>query len=211
MSRRSIAFATTLAVVFSLISIFILDRPIAEMVHRFGGQQARFLALGTSILEIVSGMTLSKFALGLVLILIGAALLFWKTKKHVAWIFLFVACTHLSARLSAGVLKEVFHRLRPYEVLTTNAWDHQFFSAHGGSFPSGHAAHFWALFFPLAFLFPRLRIPLLILPVFIGIARIGVNDHWLSDVFASVAICGLLTLVLIWLFRLNQGRPAAAT
>jgi len=45
------------------------------------------------------------------------------------------------------MLKEVFDRLRPFEVIAKENWDSQFFVSGGSSFPSGHAAHFWALIF----------------------------------------------------------------
>jgi membrane-associated phospholipid phosphatase len=201
MSRRSIFLATVLASVLSIASILLFDRPVAQLMHLVGGEHSRFLMAGTRVLEVASGMTFSKFALGIALIIAGAALFGLRQSRHVAWILLFVGCTHFTARLIAGVLKEVFHRLRPFEVLANGAWDSQFFSAHGGAFPSGHAVHFWALFFPLAFLFPLIRIPLLILPIFMAVARVGVNDHWLSDVLTSIAICSAVTLFFIWIFR----------
>ncbi len=204
MNRRSLAYVAALAIALSILSIFVLDRPIALLVHQLGGEDSRFLQNGTTALELASGMTFSKFALGFVLILAGAALFAWRAKRQVAWILLFLGSTHLVARLTAGVLKEVFHRSRPFEVLPSGAWNHQFFTAHGSAFPSGHAAHFWALYFPLAFLFPRWRLPLLILPTFIVIARIGVNDHWLSDILGSIAIAALVTLLFVWIFRWNQ-------
>ena len=205
MTRRSITLVTVLVSLLSVLSIFVFDRPVAELVQRLGGEHSRFLAVGTRVLEVVFGMTFSKFALGLTLMIAGAALLAWAPGRHIAWILLFVGSTHFTARLITGVLKEVFHRLRPFEVLTNGAWNSQFFTAHGNGFPSGHASHVWALFFPLAFLFPFLRIPLLIPPVFIALARVGVNDHWLSDVLASVAIGGAVTLFFIWIFRWQKG------
>ena len=201
MNRRSIAGATLLTIVLSIISILLIDRPMAELVHRLGGEHSQLLATGTSVLELVFGMTLSNFALGFALIIAGLAFFAWKATRHIAWMLLFVGCTHFTARLAVGVLKEVFHRLRPYEVLASGEWNNEFFTAHGGAFPSGHATHFWSLFFPLALLFPGARIPLLILPIFIAAARVGVNDHWLSDVFAAIAVCGLVTLLFVWVFR----------
>jgi membrane-associated phospholipid phosphatase len=201
MSRRSLALVTLLAAVFSVVSISLFDRPIAQLVHHLGGEHSRVFGVGTRVLEIAFGMTFSKFALGFVLVFAGAALLAWRRGRDVAWILLFIGWTHFTARLIAGVLKEVFHRLRPFEVLADGAWDSLFFTAHGGAFPSGHAAHFWGLFFPLAFLFPLLRVPLLVLPIFIAVARVGVNDHWFSDVLASIAICSCVTLFFIWIFR----------
>ena len=121
---------------------------------------------------------------------------------------LFLGSAQCVTRLIAGTLKGVFERLRPFEVIQAGDWDWKFFSGHGNSFPSGHSAHFWGLYFPLAYLFPRYRIPLLIIPIFISIARIGVNDHWCSDVTGSMAIAGLVTLVFIAVFRM---KPPQAT
>ena len=75
-------------------------------------------------------------------------------------------------------------------------------------FRPGTAAYFWGLFFPLAFLFPRYRIPFLVIPLFITVARVGVNDHWCSDVLASAAIAAAITLFFIWIFRM---KPATAS
>src|SRR5438045_7254340 len=122
---------------------------------------------------------------------------------------LFIGAPHVVTRLVAGVLKNVFHRLRPFEVIQAGNWDWKFFGDQGSSFPSGHSAHFWGLFFPLLFLFPRYRLPLLIVPVFISVARVGVNDHWCSDVIASAGLAALFTLAFIWVFRM-QGRISAS-
>jgi membrane-associated phospholipid phosphatase len=106
-------------------------------------------------------------------------------------------------RLTVTGLKEIFQRLRPFKVIEAGNWDWKFFSGHGDAFPSGHSAFFWGLFFPLAYVFPRYRLPLLIIPVFISIARVGVNVHWCSDVIASAGLAALVTLVFIWLFRMK--------
>jgi membrane-associated phospholipid phosphatase len=50
---------------------------------------------------------------------------------------------------------------------------------------------------------------LLILPLFITVARVGVNDHWCSDVLASAAIAALITLAFIWLFRMKSTQAGA--
>jgi membrane-associated phospholipid phosphatase len=43
----------------------------------------------------------------------------------------------------------------------------------------------------------------LIIPLFISFARVGVNDHWCSDVLDSVALAAAITLFFIWLFRMK--------
>jgi membrane-associated phospholipid phosphatase len=143
----------------------------------------------------------------------GALLFVAKSTRPLAWMLLFIATIHLVTRVTAGTLKNVFARLRPFEVIEAGNWDWNFFGERGSAFPSGHSAHFWSLFFPLAFLFPRYRWPLLIIPLFISVARVGVNDHWCSDVIASAAIAALLTLAFIWIFRMKpaQSPPAPST
>lgn len=110
------------------------------------------------------------------------------------WALLFVGLSQVTARFAADVLKPLLSRLRPYEALGSDGWHDTWFAAVGNSFPSGHAVHFWSLFFAVAVLFPRYTVPLAILPVLVSVARIAVNDHYLSDVIASVALAAFVTL-----------------
>ena len=211
MNRRQLLWTFLIAVVLTVLSIFLFDQPIAAFVQRAGGRESRILQEGTHWLEIASGLPIARYFLAY-LLLGGAALLFIaKSTRPAAWMLLFIGSTHVVTRLVAGVLKNVFHRLRPFEVIQAGNWDWKFFGDQGSSFPSGHSAHFWGLFFPLLFLFPRYRLPLLIVPVFISIARIGVNDHWGSDVIASAGLAALFTLAFIWLFHLQREPQSART
>jgi membrane-associated phospholipid phosphatase len=132
--------------------------------------------------EVVSLMTISKWALGGALVLAGLIAL--ALRSAAAAPLLLVGATHLVARLVAGVLKNVFGRLRPLEG---DAW-----FAGGGAMPSGHAIHWWSLYAALVFFFPRLRWWLLPVPVAISLARVLVNDHWVSDTIASAALAALI-------------------
>lgn len=207
MNRRQIVIAFLIALAVTLLSIFLLDQPIAAFAQRAGGRQSPLLQQGTHWLEVASGFLIDRYFLTYLLVGLGLLLFISRSTRSPAWVLLFVGCTHIVIRLTAGSLKNVFHRLRPFEVIQAGSWDWKFFGDQGSSFPSGHAAHFWGLFFPLALLFPQYRWPFLILPVFISIARVGVNDHWCSDVIASAAIAALLTLLFSWLFRM---KPATA-
>jgi membrane-associated phospholipid phosphatase len=210
MNRRQLAYSVLVALVLTLLGIFFFDQPIAAFVQRVGGRQSMLLQGGTHWLEIGTGQSIDRYFLTYVLLGLGALLFISKASRPIALILLFVGTAQIATRLTAGVLKNVFERLRPFEVIQAGNWDWKFFSGHGNSFPSGHSAFFWGLFFPLAYRFPRYRLPLLIIPVFITIARPGVNDHWCSDVVASAGLAALITLVFTWLFRmkLEQG-PAA--
>jgi membrane-associated phospholipid phosphatase len=209
MNQRQIGWSVLFALALTLLSIFFFDQPIAAFVQHAGGRQSAVLKEGTSWLEVAFGLRITQYFLTYLLVGLGAVLFISKTSRPVAWVLFFVGCTQVVTRLTVTGLKEVFERLRPFKVIEAGNWDWKFFSGHGDAFPSGHSAFFWGLFFPLAFLFPRYRLPLLIIPIFISIARVGVNVHWCSDVIASAGLAALITLGFIWLFRMKPaGRSA---
>jgi membrane-associated phospholipid phosphatase len=209
MNKRQIVYSFFVALVLTLLTIFFFDQPVAVFAQRVGGRQFAVLQQGTHWLEVASGFPIDRFFLAYLLLGASALLFISKSSRPVAWMLLFIGSTHLATRLIAGTLKNVFVRLRPFEVIEAGNWDWKFFGDHGSAFPSGHSAHFWSLFFPLAFLFPRYRLPLLIIPLFISVARVGVNDHWCSDVLASAALAALITLAFIWLFRMKPAQADA--
>jgi membrane-associated phospholipid phosphatase len=209
MNRRQLVYSVLVALVLTLLGIFLFDQPIAAFVQRAGGRQLVILQAGTHWLEILTGQSIARYFLTYVLLGLAALLFISKASRSIAWILLFVGTAQVVTRLTAGVLKGVFERLRPFEVIQAGNWDWKFFSGHGNSFPSGHSAFFWGLFFPLAYRFPRYRLPLLIVPIFISIARPGVNDHWCSDVVASACLAALITLVFTWFFRMKPVQSTA--
>src|SRR5687767_5653031 len=161
MNRRQIVYSIVVALALTLLSIFLFDQPIAAFVQKVDGRSSVILQQGTSFLEVVSGFPINRFALSYALLAASAILFVWKSTRAAAWMLLFIGSAQFVTRIMAGTLKNVFHRLRPFEVIEAGNWDWNFFGERGSSFPSGHSAHFWGLFFPLAFLFPRYRIPFL--------------------------------------------------
>jgi membrane-associated phospholipid phosphatase len=103
---------------------------------------------------------------------------------------------HLTSYFMALVVKSVFGRLRPTQLLDSQARDASWFVG-GGSFPSGHVAYYVSLFLPLMVVFPRWRWPLLFVPTFIVISRVNENDHFLSDTTGSIALVALITVGLM--------------
>lgn len=186
-----------LAAVLSLLTvlcIFAIDEPVARMISPAATRG--FVNPAVTAIEYAFGFPISKWLTGLVLLLIATALFFVKRHRQLAWLLLFAGLTQLTTRLIAGVLKNVFLRTRPHEGLP-DRW----FTDGGSAFPSGHAAHFWGLYFALAIVFPRLRIPLLVLAMFVSIARVAVNDHFVGDVMGSAAIAALVTAGFAFAFR----------
>jgi len=174
----------------TLLSIFLIDAPLARAIAPSVDANRTFVDPFVTVLEYAFGFPVSKFLTGFVLVVAGAALFAFR-RRPLARLLLYVGVAHLVSRLLAGVLKNVFLRARPYEA---NAG--AFFADNGSAFPSGHAAHFWALFFALALAFPRLRIPALILALLVSASRVLVNDHFVGDVLGSAAICAFVCAAL---------------
>ena len=69
------------------------------------------------------------------------------------------------------------------------------------AFPSGHAAFYSGLFFPLMLILPRWTFLWLLIPLFIIIARVVQHRHYLSDVTASIALAAVLAIAFRFLLR----------
>ncbi|HET9864716.1 MAG TPA: phosphatase PAP2 family protein [Steroidobacteraceae bacterium] len=186
--------------VLTVIGLAGFDRWTAIHLHQSGYEGLEWLLRGTEWLDTVTAKEISKFLLGL--LVTGAALLLLipAVTRRAARAVLFVGLAQLLGTLSTGVAKNLFGRLRPFELLQSGDWSHAWFVG-GSSFPSGHAGFYFGLFLPLAWLFPRWRWPLMLVPWFIAVARIDANHHFVSDVGLSIAMVGAITLGLAQLAR----------
>lgn len=207
MSKRGLAILAALCAVISLISIFAFDETIAMAVHHSGFENAALFVDGRSFLDIFTGrglvgshIGLGQFLLGSLFIVAGFAWWLARRASLAARGIVFAGAVQLVTIESAWLIKDFFGRMRPFQLIEKNDWSHVWFMG-SNSFPSGHNAFFWGLFLPLMYVFPRYRIALLIVPVFIALARIDENYHFLSDVLASIALAALVTLVAAMVLR----------
>jgi membrane-associated phospholipid phosphatase len=201
MSRRALAIVAALCATMALISIFTVDQAIALAVHDSGFENATFFERGREFLDYFTGrglvgshVGLGQFLLGGIFIVTGLIWLAIRRTSYAARAWIFTGMVQWLTIEAAWQIKDVFGRMRPYQLIEKNDWGHIWFMG-SNSFPSGHNAFFWGLFVPLMYLFPRWRIPLLVVPVFIGLARIDENYHFLSDVLASIALACLITWI----------------
>ncbi|HVF36057.1 MAG TPA: phosphatase PAP2 family protein [Candidatus Saccharimonadia bacterium] len=172
-----------------------LDRIVAEYVLGSGYQSAWLFSAGTTFLDTITGKEISKFLVGLVLCGFALALLVPARTRAIGRSTLFVGLVQLLGTLLTGVSKNLFGRLRPFQLLESGDWSNAWF-VDGSAFPSGHAGFYFGLFMPLAYLFPRWRWPLMLTPWFIAVARVNANDHFISDVAASIVMVAVLTLII---------------
>ena len=206
MTKRALAITAAICALLALLSIFVFDQHIAQAVHDSALASATIFVDGTRVLDAITGRSLlqshllSGVLLGGGLLLLG--ILGWLAHRRgfAVRALIFVGGVQLTTIACAWLLKHVFGRLRPYEVFVHGDWSHVWF-AGGNSFPSGHNAFVWGLFLPLMYLFPRWRFALLIIPLFIALARIDMSFHFLSDVLASIALAAFVTLIAASLLR----------
>lgn len=181
--------------VLALLGLLGLDQVVATGLHASAYEDLWLFHAGTTLLDTVTAKETSKFLLGLVLVACAGALFIPARTRGLARGTLFVGVVQLFSTLVAGVSKNLFGRLRPFEVLQSGDWSHAWFVG-GNSFPSGHAGFYFGLFLPLAFLFPRWRWPLVVIPWFIAVARVDANHHFMSDIGVSMVMAAALVLAL---------------
>jgi membrane-associated phospholipid phosphatase len=214
MSKRSLAWTAAVALIAALISTLAFDRGIAEFVRHSGIESATTVVKLREILDFFTGSAISRaygsigqVLLGATLVVIGVLWLLARRTSYTARALIFTGLVQIGTIEAGSMLKGVFGRLRPFQLLELGDWSHIWF-AGGNSFPSGHVAFFGGLFLPLAYLYPKYRVPLLVVPVFIAFARVDENVHFLSDVLGSIALASIVTLIAAILFA-RWIRPAA--
>jgi membrane-associated phospholipid phosphatase len=216
MSKKALLLTFAICAVLALISIFTVDRLIALGVHNSGFERAAVVVRGREFFDIFTGrgvallgnnVALGQFMLSAIFIVLGLVLVLVRRTNVFGRALVFAGVVQIATLEAAWWIKALFGRLRPHQLIERNDWTHIWF-AGGNSFPSGHNAFFWGLFLPLAYLYPKYRIPLLIVPVFIAFARIDENYHFLSDVLGGIALAALITLMAATLFG-RWIKPAA--
>ena len=135
------------------------------------------------------------------------AVLMWRNAS------LFVLFSLCASGLACLLLKGVIGRLRPGVMgiddnLVFSPFTH---SAQWASFPSGHTTTAMTLAFSLGLLFPRLRDGLLVLGALVGVSRVMLGVHWVSDVIAGTWLAYVtVTLIAARFPRLLSSAPVGA-
>lgn len=210
MDRRLLGWVGAISAVLLLAGLAGIDRLFAEWLRTSGFEQARVFADGLGALDIATGIRVWFWLAGVIVLIIGIALSFWR--PHLRWPRVFVVASLVQFACIATMIlgKRHFGRLRPEQVLETGDWSQLWF-AGGGSFPSGHSAFYFGLFLPIAAACPALwqRFIVLAIPVYVALARIDIAKHFLSDVAASALIAAIYTLIAATLARRWLHAPRA--
>lgn len=113
----------------------------------------------------------------------------------------------VAAFISRGILTEAirffWQRARPFEALSFSPLVQKLAEVHS-SFPSGHAAFYFAIATAVFLRSKKLGSIFLAVSFLMGIARIYGGVHWASDIVGG-ALLGIASgLFVSWLFRKTQ-------
>jgi undecaprenyl-diphosphatase len=108
------------------------------------------------------------------------------------------------ANLLLVLLKRRVRRARPCERRRPVAFQVnplQWFPSDRFSFPSGHALNAFAIGSVVAFSFPPLAVPVMVVAASVAASRVVLGLHWLSDVLVGAVAGGLIgtsAWLLLW-------------
>ncbi|MDP3762826.1 MAG: phosphatase PAP2 family protein [bacterium] len=126
---------------------------------------------------------------------LGLFLIFGKEKKReLRMVFEALAASLISRFVFTEIIRYFYNRPRPFEVLQDIYQLVQYDA--GGSFPSGHAAFFFALAASVFFYHRVWGIIFFLAALSIGLGRVSAGIHWPSDILGG-AVVGILTSFLV--------------
>jgi undecaprenyl-diphosphatase len=130
---------------------------------------------------------------GYVLVVVLIFIFFYKPTKLNRFM---VIVALLSAAVSRGIVTTVIrffdHSLRPFAVMKVT----QLIDESGYSFPSGHAAFYFALSMAVYLYNKKLGLAFFAASLVMGIARIYVGVHWPSDILGGILV-GVVTALVV--------------
>ncbi len=161
-----------------------IDLYLFNLVHDLAG--------ASRLLDLV-GIFLAKY-LGYFLILAAIAFLLSEKSKFVSNSIFILLSLLLSRGLITETIRFIFPRMRPFAALNFEPLTNHL--AASPSFPSGHAAFYFALAMALVVLNYRWKWWVLAATIVIGIARIFAGVHWPADILAG-AVVGILSVFVV--------------
>jgi membrane-associated phospholipid phosphatase len=199
--RRAVTALWTTALFFAVIAaagLVALDPMVVAAIPPAGPES--FWSRGVGLLDSLALRAVGDYLLGFALLLAGLLLIVLRSTRSIGFPLLYVGLVQLLAYAAADLSKPWLGRVRPFEALSGG----DLWFVGGNSFPSGHTAFYAGLFFPLILLFPRLSPLWAIPPLFVAAARVMEQDHYLSDVCASLALAAGFAALLA--FIAEKGR-----
>ena len=188
--KRKSAFYWVIGIAIAAIAIafaFYFDDAVRDFMAQHQNPAVREFMRNVSLF----GDWPSHLLLGL--ILLGIA---WRRQSQ-KWmrIFLSMILAMALAGVAGTIIKRTVPRARP-SVKSELHWGGPRFSTKYHAFPSGHVGASIAFFGVLIFARRRIGLACLPIPILIGVSRMYLGAHYLSDVVCA-AVLGLLCALLV--------------
>jgi len=159
--------------------------------------------LDVSILNIAQNITVLGESTWYFVLFVPAYIFFRFVWKNKLWSmkFLFLLISISASGLISILIKWLVGRFRP-SMLEKGFFGFNYFGVgyELNSFPSGHTITAFSLATAISILFPRAGIVAFIIAISIGMSRIIITSHYLSDVIGGVGIGILCTLAVKYFF-----------
>ena len=179
---------------FSVIAYYYWDLPLTLYCNE----------LGRPVRDIAEIVTIWGDSLWYYIILVPAFIYFWFLAKNKLWskriLFIFISLS--ASGLVNMLVKWIAGRHRPINLFTNGffGFDHFHTVYELTSFPSGHTVTAFSLAAAVSILFPRAGIAAFIIAISLGMTRIILTSHYLSDVIAGAGIGILSTMIVKYYF-----------
>ena len=196
--RRIAAYIFTACLLLTILSYYFWDIPLTRYCQ----------TLNQSVIDIFDIIT----RLGITMwYLVTSAVLYlffrfiYKNKLQ-SMRALFVFCSLSLCGIILHLIKLIAGRHRPSDLFNHGYFGFNYFGIgyELTSFPSGHAQTAFTLATALTILFPRWGILAFLVAGAVGISRIVLTSHYLSDVIAGACVGILFTLAIKYLFDRKQ-------
>lgn len=198
--KRNIALHWLIVIAFAVTAIalaFYFDDAVRELMALHQNRALRDFMRYVSFF----GDWPSHVALGL--LLLGIA--WWRGSKTWMRIFLAMLIAMAIAGLADTIIKRTVPRPRP-SVKSELRWGGPRFNSKYHSFPSGHVGASTAFFGVLILARRRMGLACLPIPILIGVSRMYLGAHYLSDVVCA-AVLGFLCALIVSRLMLQQVQP----
>lgn len=191
--KAKVAVSFAVVLVFVVLSYFLLDVPLALFCKKLDKRVTDFFGIITEF-GISTWYLVGSFGLFLIFSLVYR-------KQLYAYRALFLFGSIAGSGIIANIIKIIIGRYRPEMLFEKGLYGFNFFNCTYGltSFPSGHTATIFSLAFALSLFFPRYRILLFCFALAVGLSRVIITSHYLSDAVGG-AYVGVISV-----FLLRQG------
>jgi len=143
---------------------------------------------GIKIMQFISELGSSRAFL--IISILFIIVLIWKRDYRALGLYVIIAGV---GQFLAPALKEIFQRVRPINTFI-----------EGFGFPSGHTTASVILYGAITFIlytkYGKRAYSVLLIPLIVGLSRLYLNVHWLSDVIGGFFFGGVWLMMCIFIF-----------